>query len=170
MKERMFSIGDNYWIENEHGRKVFNVDGKALRLRDTLRFEDEHGRELYHITAKMVDVRETMVIEDHGGRRAAVVHNAWFSPIRDKWQIDVPGGGDLTAVGNILSHEYEIRERGRRAVAVISKRWIALRDCYTVDVEGGHDPALILAIVTVIDQMAHEGAPGTSSGSALDVL
>ena len=36
MREKLFSIGDDYWIENEAGERAFKVDGKALRIRDTL--------------------------------------------------------------------------------------------------------------------------------------
>src|SRR5262249_5774880 len=36
MREKLFAVGDDYWIEDEQGDRVFKVDGKALRLRDTL--------------------------------------------------------------------------------------------------------------------------------------
>ena len=36
IRQKMFSIGDDFWIENQDGQKVFKVDGKALRLRKTL--------------------------------------------------------------------------------------------------------------------------------------
>src|SRR6266487_1253658 len=35
MREKLVSIGDDYWIENNRGEKVFKVDGKALRVRQT---------------------------------------------------------------------------------------------------------------------------------------
>ncbi len=43
MRQKMVSIGDDFWIENEHGQKVYKIDGKALRVRQTLIFEDAHG-------------------------------------------------------------------------------------------------------------------------------
>ena len=46
MRQSLVSIGDDFWIENGHGERVFKVDGKALRLRQTLRFEDAAGQEL----------------------------------------------------------------------------------------------------------------------------
>ena len=44
MRQRMVAIGDDFWIENDRGQKVFKVDGKALRIRGTLIFEDTQGR------------------------------------------------------------------------------------------------------------------------------
>ena len=31
MREKMFSIGDDFWIETGDGQRAFKVDGKALR-------------------------------------------------------------------------------------------------------------------------------------------
>ena len=52
MREKMFAIGDDFWIENEAGERAFKVDGKALRIRDTFVLEDASGGELYKIQEK----------------------------------------------------------------------------------------------------------------------
>ena len=49
MRQRMFSIGQDFWIQNDRGQRVFKVDGKASRGRSTLIFEDAQERELYKI-------------------------------------------------------------------------------------------------------------------------
>ena len=36
MQEKLFAIGDDFWIENDRGERAFKVNGKALRVRDTL--------------------------------------------------------------------------------------------------------------------------------------
>lgn len=156
LRQRMFAIGDDFWIETEGGQKAFKVDGKALRVRSTLLFEDAHGKELYHIQEKMARARDTMNIEDAGGRTALKVHNALLTPVRDRWQIDVPGGQDLTAQGNILQHEYSI-ERGRQKIAQVSQKWFRVRDMYGVEVYNPQDAATALLIAIVIDMMANSG-------------
>jgi uncharacterized protein YxjI len=30
MREKMFAIGDDFWIEDENGERAVRVDGKAL--------------------------------------------------------------------------------------------------------------------------------------------
>jgi uncharacterized protein YxjI len=35
VREKVFSIGDDFWITDADGNQVFLVDGKALRLRQT---------------------------------------------------------------------------------------------------------------------------------------
>lgn len=156
MRQRLISIGRDFWIENERGQKVFKVDGKALRVRGTLIFEDAHGRALYKIQERLLRVRDTMTIENAQGGVAARVHNALITPLRDRWQIDIPGGQNLSTQGNILHHEYRI-ERGRLTVASVSKKWFRVRDTYGVEIAPGEDAALVMAITVVIDMMAHSG-------------
>jgi uncharacterized protein YxjI len=156
MRQRMFSIGDDFFIEDDQGRRAFKVDGKALRVRSTLKFEDPNGRELYKIQEKLARVRDSMTIERSDGGVAAKVHNALITPLRDRWSIDVPGGEDMSTKGNIVQHEYHIQQ-GRNTVATISKKWFRVRDSYGVEIAPGQDDALILAITVVIDMMAHKG-------------
>ncbi len=156
MRQRMFAIGDDFFIEDDNGRRAFKVDGKALRIRSTLVFEDANGRELYKIQERMIRVRDSMNIEDANGRVVAKVHNALITPLRDRWQINMPGGNDLSTQGNILNHEYRI-ESGRQTVATVSKAWFRVRDSYGVEIAPGQDDALLLAITVCIDMMAHSG-------------
>lgn len=156
LRQKLLSVGDDFAIEDESGQRAFTVDGKALRLRSTLRFLDANGTELYKIQEKAARVRDTMEIERAEGGVAAKVHNALLTPLRDRWSIDVPGGQDLSAVGNILDHEYRI-ERGGQPAATVSKAWFRVRDTYGVEVAAGEDAALMLAIAAVIDMMGHEG-------------
>lgn len=155
MRQRVFAIGDDFYIENEQGQRAFKVDGKVFRVRSTLKFEDMQGREIYKIQEKMMRVRDTMNIY-RGNDVAAKVHNALITPLRDRWKISIPGGEDLVTQGNIVNHEYKIN-RGNWPVAVVSKRWFRLRDTYGVEVKEGEDALLMLAITVVIDMMAHEG-------------
>jgi uncharacterized protein YxjI len=156
MRQRMFAIGDDFYIQDEQGRRVFKVDGKALRVRSTLKFEDANGRELYKIQERIARVRDSMTIERPDGSAAAKVHNALITPLRDRWAIDVPGGTDMSTKGNIVNHEYRI-EQGGAVVATVSRRWFRVRDTYGVEIAPGQDDALLLAITVVIDMMAHQG-------------
>jgi uncharacterized protein YxjI len=155
MRQKVFAIGDDFWIKNEQGQKMFKVDGKAFRIRDTLKFEDARGNEIYKIQEKKIRVRDSMNIYK-GGDVAAKVHNALITPLRDRWTVNITGGEDLKTQGNIVNHEYKI-ERGRTTVAVVSKKWFRVRDTYGVEIHEGEDALLILAITVVIDMMAHEG-------------
>jgi uncharacterized protein YxjI len=154
MREKLFAIGDDFWVENEAGDRAFKVDGKALRMRDTLILQDAHGGdELFKVQKKMLHVRDTMVIE-RGGETAATVKKALIHAVRDRFSVEVEGGEDLEAKGNIVDHEYRI-ERDGDHVAEVSKRWFRVRDTYGIEIAAGENDALILAVVVCIDQISH---------------
>ena len=151
MQEKLFSIGDDFWIENEAGEHAFKVDGKALRLRDTLVLEGPGGGELFTIQEKKLSVRDKMEIE-RDGHTVATVKKALVSPLRDRFSIEVEGAPDLEAKGNVVDHEYKI-ERDGDQIAEVSKRWFRVRDTYGIEIAPEEDDALILAVTVCIDQM-----------------
>jgi uncharacterized protein YxjI len=126
MQEKLASIGDDSWIEDEQGDRVYKVDGKALRLRDTMAIERD-------------------------GHKLATVHKALVG-IRDRFKIELEGGEDLKAHGNVLDHEYEI-ERDGDVVAAVSKKWFRVRDTYGIEIRRGEDEPLLLAVTVALDQM-----------------
>src|SRR4051794_17836831 len=155
MREKLFSIGDDFWIEDEGGDRAYKVDGKAIRVRDTLVLEDRSGAELFTVQEKKLHIRDTMQVE-RGGETVATIKKALITPLRDRYSIDVAGGADMEAKGNIVDHEFKI-ERGGDTVAEISKRWFRVRDTYGIEVAPGQDDALILAVAVCIDQMGRPG-------------
>jgi uncharacterized protein YxjI len=156
MRESLLTFGDDFWIENERGEKAYRVDGKAVRVRQTLIFEDARGKELCKIQERMMRVKDTMEIEGPGGESLATVKKALISPIRDRFAVKVGNGPDLEVKGNILDHEYTIGE-GRDKVAEVSKKWFRVRDTYGVEIEPGQNDVLILAVTVCIDQLSKPG-------------
>lgn len=150
MREKLLSIGDDFWIENDHGERAYKVDGKAARLRQTFVLEDASGHELARIQEKKLSVRDKIAVE-RDGDTVATVHKALVG-IRDRFAIDMAGGPDLKAHGNVVDHEYEI-ERDGDTVATISKKWFRVRDSYGVDVAAGEDAGLILPLTVAIDAL-----------------
>lgn len=155
IRQKMISIGDDFWIENSEGKRVFKVDGKVLRIRKTLVFEDVNGNKLCQLKERLLTIKDTMVVEDPSGRDIAVIKKALIAPLRDKWNVNVKDGEDLVVQGNILDHEYTVKQ-GRKVVAQVSKKWFRLTDTYGVEVEDGQNDILILAIAVAIDTMMHD--------------
>ena len=146
------SIGDDSWIEDEGGSKVYKANGKALRLRKQFVLEDATGAELAKIQERVVSVRDKMVIERDAG--SATVHKALVG-LRERYQVDVDHGSDLKAHGNFVDHEYEI-ERDGQTVATVSKRWFRVRDTYGIEIADGEDDVLLLAVAVCLDAMSHD--------------
>jgi uncharacterized protein YxjI len=160
VREKVFSIGDDFWVTDEHGDKVFLVDGKALRLRETFELKDASGAVAATVRKKLLALRDTMEIE-RDGTVIATVKKALISPLHHRSVVDLAGGGELEAVGNILDKEFEIRSDGM-VLARVSRSWFRLRDTYGVDVAPGQDDALMLSIAVCLDRIHHEEEAGRS--------
>jgi len=154
MRQKLIAFGDDFYIENEAGQKVYKVDGKVLRVRDTLQFKDLHGKILCQIQERMLRIKDSMAIEDGNGNKIAEVKKALITPLRDRWTVKIGNGPDLDVQGNLLDHEYEISE-GRRKVAQVSKKWFRVRDTYGVEVAPDQEDIVILAVTVALDNMAH---------------
>ena len=151
MREDMFSIGDDYWIEDDDGHKVFKVDGKALHLRDTFVLQDMNGNEVAKIQERKLSIRDKMAIE-RNDKKLATVRTAMG--LGDDYKIEVEGGDELKAHGHMATHDYRIVRKGDR-VATIDKKWLRVRDSYGVEIEPGNDDGLILAAVVAIEHLSH---------------
>lgn len=156
MRQRLVSIGQDFNIDNERGEHAFKVDGKALRVRQTLLFEDPQGHELCKIQERMMRVKDTMAIEGPGGETLATVKKAIITPVRDRWTVKVGAGPDLDIQGNLLDHEYTM-EAGGHKVAEVSKKWFRVADSYGVEIAPGQNDVVILAATVAVDMMAHPG-------------
>jgi uncharacterized protein YxjI len=161
MRQRWLALGDDFWVEDEQGERAFHVDGKMLRLRKTLKLEDHDGNELCKIQQRRLRVRDTMEIEAPDGRRLALIQKALVTPLRERFEVEVPSRPELKVRGNILDHEYRIEREGDR-IAEVSKRWLRVRDTYGIEIEPDADELLILAVAVALDVMAHDrdAAPG----------
>lgn len=151
MREKLFAIGEDFWIETDGGERAFKVDGKALRLRDTFILKDAAGEDLFKAQAKKLRIHDTMKIE-RDGDTAATIKKALITPLRDRFSIELADGTELSAKGNIVDHEYKI-ERDGDPVAEISRRWFRIRDTYGIEIAAGQEDALILAVTACIDEM-----------------
>ncbi|MFF1835560.1 LURP-one-related/scramblase family protein [Streptomyces sp. NPDC058231] len=153
VRERLFAVGDDYWIEDTDGRKVFLVDGKAMRVRDTFELKDAQGRILVEIRQKLLSLRDTMLIE-RDGEQLAKVKRKRLSLLRNHYRVTLTDGTELDVSGKILDREFAIDYDGE-LLAQISRRRLTVRDTYGLDVvREDADAALLIAVSVCVIVLA----------------
>ena len=155
LRQKMVSIGNDYWIENEQGEHVYEVDGK-IGLKKVFDFNDAQGKKLAKLRKHFIAIKETMEVEGADGKTLAVVRKDLFTPFKEHFSVSLSNGRSLEIHGNILDHEYAIRE-GQTRVAQVSKKLLHLRDSYSIVIEPGQDEVVLLSVVVCIDEMTHPG-------------
>ncbi|GAA1358496.1 LURP-one-related/scramblase family protein [Streptomyces beijiangensis] len=152
VRDRIFDIGDDYWIEDENGDKAFLVDGKVLRLRDTLEIKDRSGRVLITIKEKMLSIRDAMTLE-RDDEELATVRKKKLSLLRNHYRVKLNEGTELDVSGKILDREFTIEYDGE-LLAHISRKWFRVRETYAVNVvREDTDIALMIAVAVCVIHM-----------------
>jgi uncharacterized protein YxjI len=151
MIERIATRGDDFFIYDDQGQRVFMVDGKKRRVREALILRDMCGAELCRIQHRVERTSDLMEIAEPNGRCAASVQRTLITPLRDRYVVKIGEEDVFEVAGNIVAYEYRIGD-----IAKISKSWFRTRDSYGVEVAAGQNVALILAATVCIDQMTSE--------------
>ncbi|MFI6049670.1 LURP-one-related/scramblase family protein [Streptomyces violascens] len=152
VRDKIFAIGDDYWIETEDGRHAFLADGKALRLRDTLELKDPSGRVLITLREKMFSLRDAMTIE-RDDQILAKVRRKRLSLLRNHYRVSLIEGTELDVTGKILDREFTVEYDGE-LLAHVSRKWFHVRETYAVNVvREDADAALLLAVVICVIRM-----------------
>jgi uncharacterized protein YxjI len=149
MKEKLFGIGDDFWIDDDSGAHAYKVDGKTHRIRDTWKLEDADGNEVAVIRERMLSVRDAIKIEWDGREVDVKKQLIGFG---EKYNVDIEDGEDLKVKGDFIGHEYTI-ERDGDTVAEVSKKWFRVRESYGIEVRGDIDPALVIAVAVAVDSL-----------------
>ena len=72
MREKVFAIGDDYWIEDADGQKVYKADGKAIAVRDTMMIEIG-GREA-KVKKRLIGIRDRYNVDfDEGDQEVTLI-------------------------------------------------------------------------------------------------
>ncbi|MGW6309731.1 LURP-one-related/scramblase family protein [Streptomyces niveus] len=155
VRDKIFAIGDDYWIEDEQGRQAFLVDGKALRLRDTLELKDPQGCVLVTLRQKLLSLRDAMTIE-RDGEPLATIRKKRLSLLRNHYRVALADGTELDVSGRILDREFAIEYDGE-LLAHVSRRWFRVRETYAVDViRDDADTSLLIAVTVCVIRMAEK--------------
>jgi uncharacterized protein YxjI len=155
VRDKIFAIGDDYWIEDESGRHAFLIDGKALRLWDTLELKDPSGQVLITLQKKLLNLRDAMTIE-RGGEPLATIRRKRLSLLRNHYRVTFIEGTELDVSGRILDREFTVEYDGE-LLAHISRQWFRVRETYAVNVvRDDADAALMIAIAVCVILMAEK--------------
>jgi len=152
MKQKMWTLGEQFVIKDETKTPVFYVKGKVFSVGDKLSFRDMDGNELAYISQKVFSFRPEYKIYRDQNLIAKVVKRLVL--LKDKYIVDIPGPDDYQVSGNFWNYEYTFTHSGRK-VAVVSKKFFSWGDTYGIAIVPGEDDILILATAVVIDMVSH---------------
>ncbi len=153
IKEKFWSWGNDFTINDKDDQPAFKVDGKAFSWGSKLSFQDLSGNELAFINQKLMSFKPRYQIFVKNKLFAEVTKEiSWF---KQKFLLDIPGPNDYSIEGSFWKHDY-VFTRKNGVVATVNKDLWGWRDCYGVEIIDGEDDVTILCACIVIDQVLHD--------------
>ena len=152
IRQKIFSFGDNFTIQDEHGQDQYIIRGKIFTLGNKLRMEDLYGNELFYIEQKLFRFLPEYYIFSQGEQIATVKKE--FTFFKPSFHIE-SSIGTYEMHGDIFNYDFELLKNGDM-IAHVSKKFFAFSDTYGVDILDTEDQAFILSLVIVIDQVLHD--------------
>ncbi|MEI2717512.1 MAG: hypothetical protein V9E98_11035 [Candidatus Nanopelagicales bacterium] len=157
MRQKLMSIGDDYWIEDENGQRAYKVDGKAVRVRQTPSCSEDAGgqRRRQDPRAQAAGARH------HGdrtpGRHHATVKKALVGFARPLHRSRSTAGPELECPRQ--PRRPRVRDRAGRQYRGDGVQEVVPRTRHLhagVEIAPGGDAGLILAITVCIDSLTHD--------------
>jgi len=154
LKQKLFCMGDDFSISDEHGKEYFYVDGYAFSFGQKFSFQNMQKKELAMIKKRLFSFSPTYRILMNGSLAATVRKKVLA--FRPTVLIDIPNADGFTVTGKLMEHEYTFTRNGQH-FATVTRKLFRATDTYTVDIPGEDRHVLFLASAVALDMMFHCG-------------
>lgn len=179
VQHQVLSLGHSYRVMDHEKRHLFAVKGDVAQQAEShvmgslmeratgSSYLGRIGERSTNITYTLVDARETIIgsFTKQGGANESVFTltdlqgRPWVSVTLNRGGF---GGITATAVypdgrpmmqthGNLMRHDFRIRDPSGAELAKVHEAWAAVRDTYNIDIEGNLDPLYPLVFAILID-------------------
>ena len=147
IKQRLFSIGDKFYVYDENGEERFYVEEELFNFGKKLFIYSLGGEELAVIEKKLFSFWPRFYIYKGDEQIAEVVKEfQFFTPA-----YYTVNGPEWSVEGEFFIHDYTVSDKLGDTVASVSKEWFTLGDAYEIDVRDDADLITALSVVIVID-------------------
>jgi len=152
VREARLPIGADYVIELDPGGTVYTVDGKLVRVRESLTIKDVDDTDVFEIQGTLLDVKNVLKLSRHGDG-VAVVRKQAPEPDREQYVVELPMSEHVEVVGNPADRAYSLSYQGH-TVATIAHARMALSSGYRVRIAPDQDDGVVLAVTICLDVMS----------------
>ena len=162
LNQKLMSLSGDLSIDDAQGNRAFEVDGKAVSVRDTHILQDLQGRPLYTIAKSLAHIRMTFEIKQ-GEQVIATIEKALMAFMGDRFKITIASGAQMAVKGDFIHREFRVTQAGSDVI-VASRKLLSVRDKYAVQIAPGFDIPLALAIVVALERMELAERAGAAAG------
>jgi uncharacterized protein YxjI len=164
--QRLLSVRNTYVVKDRYGQQLGFIKQEFVSWGPHFWLEDNAGGRLGEIDGKVVTVHHEYEIKDKEGQVRARVKKKILKLFGSEWWMETPDGHELAKInGNIVHHTYDITTPDKTVIAKVHLNWATIRDEYCIEIiKQDFNPLLILGYAIAMDHVEHQGRSSTSSG------
>jgi uncharacterized protein YxjI len=154
LKQRVFSIVDNYVVYDGAQTPLYQIQGQFLSLPKRHEITNARtGELLYTLKRPLLSLLPRFELIDAAGDQVATIQKMLSLFVS---RIEISSNfGEYTVRGDVFAHDFQIEKEGL-VIVEVHKKWLSWGDVYEIAIEDNQNQEFLLAMVVAIDQAMHE--------------
>jgi uncharacterized protein YxjI len=164
--QRLLSIRNTYVIKNKLGEQLGFIKQEFVSWGPHFWLEDNTGTHIGDIDGKVMTVHHEYEIKDKNGQPKARIKKKILKLFGSEWWMEDVNGHEVARInGNIVRHTYDIVAPDKTIVAKVHLNWASVRDEYCIEIiKQDFDPLLVLGYAIAMDNVEHSERSSIGTG------
>jgi len=164
--QSLLSIRNTYVVKDRYGQQLGFIKQEFVSWGPKFWLEDNVGVRLGEIDGKVVTAHHEYSIKDKDGQARANVKKKILKLFGSEWWMEDPDGKELARIkGNVVHHTYDIVSPDKTVIAKVHLNWATIRDEYCIEiVKQDFNPLLVLGYAVAMDHVEHKDRSSVSGG------
>jgi uncharacterized protein YxjI len=157
--QRLLSVRNTYVVKDKFDQQLGFIKQEFVSFGPKFWLEDNTGLHLGEIDGKVVTVRHEYEIKDQNGQVKARIKKKVLKFFGSEWWMEDAEGKEMARIdGNIVHHTYDIVAPDKSIIAKVHLNWARIRDEYCIEiVKQDFSSLLILGYAVAMDHVEHSG-------------
>ena len=163
--QRLLSVRNTYVVKTRLGEQLGFIKQEFVSLGPRFWLEDNAGAHLGEIDGKVVTVHHEYEIKDKNGQVTARIKKKVLKLFGSEWWMEDANGHEMARInGNVVHHTYDILAPDKTKIAKVHLNWATIRDEYCIEItKENFNPLLVLAFAVAMDHVEHSGRKSSST-------
>jgi len=155
--QRLLSVRNTYVVKNRLGEQLGFIKQEFVSWGPHFWLEDNSGTHLGEIDGKVVTIHHEYEIKDKEGQVKARIKKKILKLFGSEWWMEDADGHEIAKIkGNVVHHTYDIVAPDKSVIAKVHLNWVTIGDEYCVEmVRQDFDPLLALGFAVAMDNVEH---------------
>jgi uncharacterized protein YxjI len=165
--QRLLSVRNTYVIKSKQGEQMGFIKQEFLSFGPKFWLEDNTGNHIGEIDGKILTAHHEYEIKNKDGQTTAKIKKKILKLFGSEWWMEDADGHEMARInGNIVHHTYDIIAPDKTVIAKVHLNWATIQDEYCIEIiKQDFDPLLILGYAIAMDNVEHSERSPMSTGT-----